>query len=254
MLGSDKLRRVAHVGELPAAGVYVAARILPYRGEDIVHPALLIFPREEGSRVITEEKFFSLCEAMGVKSGAGLRPDVQCDEWRGHGASILALWRERVYDSVVGVPARKVTAATAFTLSVPNADLALQKLEASDAAMFDKGRFELRYRALTLARLEVKGSAIEGALTDEEFHPYVLRWLANCLGANSGESFPADGIPPASKARLEAWMHARLPQLKGETPMEASLHDFGRRKLRALLEEVSRQGRDVSALQKRLGL
>jgi len=256
MLGAEKLHRVNHGGALPAAGTYAAVRLLSYRGEEFVHPAILAFPPQGFPETFLEKSLRDIYVQLGLKSGAGLRPDVQCDEWRRHGAMFLALWRERVYDTVVGVPASKAAAVRAFSLPVKDARAAARNLAASGATSLGKGRFEVRYRALSLARVELRGGRVQSTLLDESFRPYIVHWLADYLGAEEvpPENVREDASLPTSLKGLDVWMRTALPILNGETPEEAYLHDFGRSKLQALLREFSEQGKEVSLLRHRLGL
>jgi hypothetical protein len=262
IFGAEKLHRVMHGGALPEPGTYAAVRLLSYRGEEYVHPAILALPSEEFSEVFLEKSFRDIYAMLGLKSGAGLRPDVQCEEWRRHGALFLSLWRERTYDAVVGVPASKACAVPAFSLPIANtadAETAARKLASSGAVPLGKARFEVRYRALSLARLEMRSSAVQVTLMDESFRLYILRWLEDHLGVRSPdlEELRGNGekvAPPFSPEGLETWMDTSLSFLNGETPHQAQLHDFGRNKLQALLRELSEQGREVSLLRHRLGL
>jgi hypothetical protein len=255
-LESEKPHRVIHGGGLPEPGTYVAVRLLAYRGEEYLHPTILAMPHDTFSEILLEKEFEAVCELLRLKTRSGLRPDVQCEAWRRHGALFLGMWRERAYDAVVGVPSRTVSATPAFNLPVADADSAARQLAASGAVALGKGRFEVRYRALSLARLEIREGAVQGALMDDAFRPYVLRWLADHLGAvnHLREEIREDGVPLAFGEALEGWMHMPLTLLNGESPLQAIQHDFGRRKLKDMLQELSRQGRDVSALRNRLGL
>jgi hypothetical protein len=254
MVGGRKAHRVEHGGELPPPGTVFAARLLAYRGKEFLHPALLGLPRE-ASEAAVQGKLEGVCRALGVKSGAGLRPDVQCEEWRRHGALFLALWRELVYDAVVGVPARTVTVAPAFALPAGDASAAARQLEAGGAVALGKGRYELRHRVLPLARLELREDAILVSLLDPAFRSYVLRWLADHLGAvEPGQSGSDASSPDAAPGGSDAWIHTPLAALNGQTPIQASTHDFGRRKLEYLLRSLIQKGRDVSVLRRQLGL
>lgn len=185
LLDSMRVARVEHGGELPGPGRLFAGRVLAYRGGGQgaqVHPAVLVFPRgtEDGIR----ERVRGLAQSLGLKSGVGLRPDVHCDEWRRHGALMLALWREIVYDREVGTPARAMSAPQTFRLPVgaPAADAGAdgaalsRRLAEGGAVMLDAQRFDLRFRALTLARLEMEAPGwLEVTLLDEVYRPYVFR-------------------------------------------------------------------------------
>ncbi len=254
MLGSEKLQRVVHGGELSAPGSYIVARILPFRGEEYLHPALLVFPGEVSEPARMEAKLRELCLALGVKSGAGLRPDVQCEEWRQHGARFLSWWRGCVYDVVVGTPARTVSVSPAFSLPGGDLESTAQRLEGAGVAVLGKGRFELRYRALAVARLEMREKNLQIVLLDPAFRAYVLRWLADHLGASEEPQEVRLEGEADSPSTLDAWMHTAHSELNGQTPIQASMHEFGRRKLQYLLRDLGQRGRDVSALRRQLGL
>ncbi len=162
MLGNGKIARVTHDGSLPRPGSYVAARLLPYRNDLCLHPSMLVFPQSL-DEVAAEARLRGICDALGVKSGAALRPDIQCEAWREHGSRFLAWWRE-----------------------------------------------------LSLGEIESKA--------------------------------------PDSPADWDAWIQNPLPELNGQTPVQASNHEFGRRQLGRLLSGLIRQGRDVSDPKRRLGL
>ena len=156
MLGTGKVLRILHGGEFPDPGSFLITRILPFRGEQILHPAILPLTGKAMDEAFLEEKLFELCQTLGIKIGAGLRPDIHCEEWRGHGALLLALWRKIILDGKAGV---------------------------------------------------------------------------------SG-----------------TWINSPLPELNGQTPVQASKHDIGRRKLIHILQDFSLAGRDVSAMRRKLGI
>jgi hypothetical protein len=52
-----------------------------------------------------------------------------------------------------------------------------------------------------------------------------------------------------TEAGMDAWIHTSLPTLNGQTPIQASTHEFGRRKLHYLLREMARHN---PALEQRL--
>jgi hypothetical protein len=255
MLDTGRSVRVEHGGELPAPGEIFAGRILTHRGREQVHPAVLTFPA--GSEESLRDRLRVVCRGLGVKSGAGLRPDVQCDEWRRHGAQVLALWRELVYDARVGVPARTMAASRSFRLpAAARGDLARQ-LRADGAVALDATRLELRYRALTLARLEAETDGwLRVTLLDEAYRPYVFHWLGDHLDAPArmpGTVSSATPSAPESGAWIE-WSRQPHDALGGETPVEASRHDFGKRRLDALLMQVEWKGEEITALRRYLGL
>jgi hypothetical protein len=264
MVDSGKMVRVEHGGELPGPGGFFAGRVLTHRGKEHVHPAVLVFP--EGSGEALRDRLHALCRDLGIKSGSGLRPDVQCDEWRRHGALALALWREAVYDARVGLPARTMAAPQSFRLPVagrddgaggPFARRLAHQLRAGGAVALDPARFDLRYRALTLARLEAEPEGwLRVTLLDEAYRSYVFHWLADHAGASA---HAPDGLLPEAAdfpgaGEWGTWTESPLEALNGETPREASRHDFGRRRLEALLSGLTLKDGERSALRRHLGL
>lgn len=243
LLGSEKIHRVIHGGDLPEPGTCIAARLLPYRGETCVHPAMLVFPRELFSESNANAGFQGICRMLGLKSIAGLRPDVHCDEWRRHGALVLSLWREQVYDRVVGVPSRNA-GMVAHPFHLPESTpISPKQLVSAGAFQVGKNVFEIRYRGVPLAQLNFRKSGVQGALVDEAFRPYVFSWLGD----------PEKAIP-SPILDLERWIQRPLSELNGESPLQAASHDFGKRRLRDLVQDLSRQGTDVVLLRQRLGL
>src|SRR5690606_30856672 len=112
-----------------------------------------------------------------------------------------------------------------------------RRLRAGGAVPLDPSRFDLRHRALTLARLELEpGEWLQVTLLDEAYRPAVLHWLADHLDAVE-EGAPDLGS--AISARFpgamdwDLWAHNPREELGGETPLQASRHDFGRRRLEA---------------------
>lgn len=300
LLDSTRVARVGHDGELPGPGRLFAGRVLPYRGGGEgaqVHPAVLVFPH--GSEETVRERAREIARSLGLKSGVGLRPDVHCDEWRRHGALMLALWRGLVYDRTVGMPARSMSAPQTFRLPVGDAPgtasagqappavpsvrvapagpaaeavdstratpareggLIADRLRQGGAVALDAQRFDLRFRALTLARLEVESPGwLDVTLLDEVYRPYVFRWLADHLDTSTRAAGPTDHARLGKPAlpRQGDWIEwARTPhdELGGESPLEASAHDFGRRRLQAVLSRVTFTGDEKSALFRHLGL
>lgn len=252
MADADKTVRVEHGGEVPLAGTLFAGRLLPHRGRMHVHPAVLEFPR--GNEETALGKLKTIARNLGVRSGNGLRPDVQCDEWRRHGALVLALWREQVYDAFVGVPSRTLSPPQSFRLPATG-DVARQ-LRAGGAEPQDAQRFELRHRALVLARLEIEPGSVLVTLLDEAYRRHVLHWLADHVGTRVQPTVVASGaeaeLPDAGD--WAAWAQTPHPALGGETPLEAASHDFGRMRLLRVLGTLE-LGEDArSALRRHLGL
>jgi hypothetical protein len=255
MADSGKTARVEHDGELPGPGGLFAGRVLAHRGRGQVHPAVLVFPA--GAEGQVQDRLRGVCRNLGVKSGSGLRPDVQCDEWRRHGALILGLWREIVYDANVGVPARTMAPSQSFRLPAASRGDTARQLRAGGAVPLDPRRFDLRFRALTLARLETEADGwLHVTLLDEAYRSFVFHWLADHLSAiprATGAARPEAPTPPAPGDWI-AWAQSAQEALNGETPLEASGHDFGRRRLHALLSGLALTDDDLSAVRRHLGL
>jgi hypothetical protein len=149
-------------------------------------------------------------------------------------------------------------------------------------------QWELRFRALRLGRLELRTSPGDSAagtatnastaspevrgsrksdatgrsgvltvvLADPGFVGYARDWLKGRLGrlivlADGGAPDP---LPGEGAADLDAWVHTPLESLNGQSPVQASTHDWGRRRLQTLLREMVKQGRDVTSLRRQLGL
>jgi hypothetical protein len=270
MIDSQKTVPVEHGGELPGAGGLFAGRVVPYRGRAQVHPAVLVFPAMEEE--LLRERLHGVHRALGVKSGVGIRPDVHCDEWRRHGALILTLWRETVYDARVGVPARTMAPPQSFRLpvGVPAAGVAgteradmSRALRLGGAVALDArpggSRFDLRYRALTLARLEVESDGwLNVTLLDEAYRSHVFHWLADHLDASARTVGPAhaerERSPLPAPGQWAEWARTPHDDLGGETPLEAGAHDFGRRRLAAVLARLAIKQDELSALRRHLGI
>jgi hypothetical protein len=94
-------------------------------------------------------------------------------------------------------------------------------------------------------------------LLDEAYRPAVLHWLGDHLDA------PADVFPDAMHAvtarfpgamEWDLWAHSPREELGGETPLQASRHDFGRRRLENLLASLTLADEARASLRGRLGL
>jgi hypothetical protein len=256
MMDSARTLQVSHGGELPGPGGMFAGRILPHRGREHVHPAVLILP--PGSEEAARERLREAARNLGIRSPAGLRPDVQCDEWRRHGAAVLEAWRAVAYDARVGTPARTMTPARGFRLPVAARADAARRLRAGGAAPVDPARFDLRHRALTLARLELEpGDWLQVTLHDEAYRPAVLHWLADHLDAapwDLSEASPLGAGDFPGAREWDLWAQCPREELNGETPQQASRHDFGRRRLEALLARLTLGDDAMALLRHRLGL
>jgi hypothetical protein len=252
--GNGKVHRVRHDGRLPGAGGAVFTRVLPFRGREYCGHAVLSLGNT-GDTARPEALFRNACRDLGVKPATHMRPDVHGDEWRRHGAVFLALWRAEVYDARAGRPTRPPTAAQPLTLPLRDRDAFAASLEAGGgglvAAATGPWAWDLRYRALRMARLEIRGGNLAVTLADGAFRETVRAWLEEkALGA------PASEVPeaPAGGDAMDEWTHAPNEALNGQTPIQASTHDWGRRRLHLLLADMAKQGRDVASLRAQLGL
>jgi hypothetical protein len=189
---------------------------------------------------------------------------VHCEEWRRHGSVFLALWRAETYDARVGRPASPASAGVSrpgpvLEASVSDASALAAALGAMDPDIQPAGSqtWDLRYRALRLARLELKpGAVLAVSVADPGFLGYVRDWISARLegiASLAGGAIP-DPLPGEGAAELDAWVHTPLESLNGQTPVQASTHDWGRRRLQNLLRDMVKQGRDVTSLKRQLGL
>lgn len=271
-LGSLKTHVVMHGGRMPEAGEGVLTRILPFRGREFCGHSVLAFaageapagaPRAEGSARAErlDALFRAGCRELGVKPSVTLRPDVHCDEWRRHGAVFLALWRAEVYDAAVGRPARPTEDSPApgplFILAVRGREPLLAALaRAPDARPAGAGQWELRYRSLRVARIDLKGGNLQVTVADPAFRAHVRDWLEASLGGSVSppEEGAAETIPGDSAESQDMWIQTPLDALNGQTPIQACSHDLGRRRLNLILKDMIRQGRDVTSLKRQLSL
>jgi hypothetical protein len=266
-LGNLKTHVVIHGGGMPEAGEGVMARILPFRGREFCGHAVLAFSEEgapaDAARAARLDALFRAgCRELGVKPSVTLRPDVHCDEWRRHGAVFLGLWRAETYDAAVGRPTRGAAGEAAgpapvFNLAVRDREpLSAALARAPEARPSGTGQWELKYRSLRLARLELKGGNLVVTLADAAFRAHVRDWLGSRLGEAVGtpEESAAETLPGDSAESQDVWIHTPLDVLNGQTPIQASVHDLGRRRLNLLLKDMIREGRDVASLRKQLGL
>ncbi len=256
-LGNLKAHTVLHGGRLPAHAEGVITRILPFRGKEFCGHTLLVFGAAGASAGPRPDALFRAgCRELGVKASVTLRPDVHCEEWRRHGSVFLALWRADVYDSTVGKPLRDSGSAPGFNLALRNRDALLSALAGTgDARPAGPGCWELRFRAMRLARLEAKGGNLLVTLADPAFRAHVRDWLRDRLGAAvSASDSGVAAMPGESAESQDIWVHTPLDALVGQTPIQASTHDLGRRRLHLLLRDMRKQGRDIVSLQRQLGL
>lgn len=255
-LGNGKVHRVRHADRLPEVGAGLITRLLPFRGREFCGHAVLPFsPSLSAERL--EAMFRASCRELKVKPSVTLRPDVHCEEWRRHGSVFLALWRAETYDARVGRPTRGTGPATVLEAAVRDLPALHSELEsAPETRPTGPGQWELRYRALCLARLEAKGGALHARLTDPGFRGYVRDWLDGRLGrvVSLPGAGASDTLPGEGTAELDLWVHTPLDALNGQTPIQASTHDLGRRRLQLILKDMVKQGRDVASLRRQLGL
>jgi hypothetical protein len=268
-LGNLKAHVVHHGGRIPREAEGVLTRILPFRGKEFCgHTALPFGEASQGRGAGSDEGagagtarldalFRAGCRDLGVKPSVTLRPDVHCDEWRRHGALFLSLWRAEAYDSRVGRPARGSASAPVFNAAVRNRDALLTTLGAGrDVRAAGSGTWELRHRALRVARLELKGGNLLVTVADPAFRAYVRDWirgrLAQAVSLSGGDGVEA--LPGESPESQDQWVHTPLDVLNGQTPIQASTHDLGRRRLQMLLKDMIKEGRDIVSLRRQLGL
>lgn len=261
-LGSLKAHTVFHDGRLPRAGEGVLTRILPFRGKEFCGHAVLAFndgsaPADSAAAARLESIFRAGCRELGLKPSVTLRPDVHCDEWRRHGAVFLGLWRAETYDSTVGRPARGAGSGPVFNLTMRDRDAVHAAIASSpEAKASGAGQWDLRFRAMRLARLESKGGNLLVTVADPAFRAQVRDWIRERLG--SAAALPDDAgmeaLPGESPESEDVWVHMPLDVLNGQNPIQASTHDLGRRRLNLLLKDLIKQGRDVVSLKRRLGL
>lgn len=271
-LGNLKTHVVYHGGRLTEGVEGVLTRILPFRGKEFCGHASLVFgegaaaspdaPPAAGAPAAAsyarmESLFRAGCRELAVKPSVTLRPDVHCDEWRRHGSVFLALWRAEAYDSTVGRPARGSGSSPVFNLALRSRDALLSTLAVcQEARASGQGTWDLRFRAMRVARMELKGGNLLVTVADPAFRAHVRDWLRDRLGA--AVSVPDDGVvesmPGESPESQDMWVHTPLDALNGQTPVQASGHDWGRRRLQLLLQEMIKQGRDIVSLRSQLGL
>jgi hypothetical protein len=264
-MGNLKTHLVVHGGRMPEAGAGVLTRILPFRGREYCGHALLAFPGGEGpsdpARAERLEALFRAgCRELGVKPSVTLRPDVHCEEWRRHGGAFLGLWRAEIYDAAVGRPSRsggEVSAPPVFNLAIRGREAMLAALAgAPEARASGSGQWELRYRCLRAARLEAKGGNLIVTVADAAFVAHARDWLKSRLGdsVSPPEAGAMERLPGESAESQDEWIHTPSESLNGQTPIQASGHDLGRRRLNLILKDMIRQGRDVTPLRRQLGL
>lgn len=254
-LGNNKIHTVHHAGTLPGPGAGLLTRILPFRGREFCgHAALILDAGSSADRL--EPLFRAGCRELGVKPSVTLRPDVHCEEWRRHGSAFLSLWRAEIYDAMVGRPQRGSGVPPVHNLAISDRAALLEALEAApEAVPAGAGTWDLKHRALRLARLELRGGNLAVTLSDAAFRAPVRDLLQARLGlAAALASETAKPAPGPGTASQDIWMHAPIDALNGQSPIQASTHDWGRRRLQALLKDMMKEGLDVTSLRRQLGL
>jgi hypothetical protein len=263
-LGNGKSHKVRHADRLPEAGCGVITRLLPFRGKEFCGHAVLPFPASLSPERL-EAMFRSGCRDLKLKPSVTMRPDVHCGEWRRHGLVFLALWRAETYDARVGRPSSAPGNPSRAPAPAPALDAAILDLPALYAELESaapeirpagQNQWDLRFRALKVARLETKGTVLATSLTDPGFRGYVRDWIRARLArvAALADAAAADPVPGEGTAELDVWVHTPLDALNGQTPIQASGHDWGRRRLQIILKDMVKQGRDVASLRHQLGL
>lgn len=254
-VGHGKVWHVWHDGRIPEPGHGVWLRILPYRGEHFTGMARLGTP-EPVDPGHFEALAASAFRELKIKPTVHLRPDVHCDEWRRHGGLFLSHWRQMNYDAVVGRPGRTLSAAPVLELPLPQTENWEGRFgEHGSVYPLSEGRYEIRHRHLPLARLEKRDRKFLLSLFDPVFAGAVNRILAS-LGVDT-RSFDPDRVGLSGmdeESGLDAWLHLPHAELGGQTPIQASTHDLGRRRLRILMKEWSMQGRDLRSLKRQMDL
>jgi hypothetical protein len=254
-LGNNKIHTVHHSGHIPEAGSGLLTRVLPFRGREFCgHAALALPPGIAPTHL--DALFRAGCRELGVKTSVTLRPDVHCEEWRRHGSLFLSLWRSEVYDSQVGRPRRGAAAPMPFNLVIQNHESMVATLSTSvECISTHAGIWDLKYRSLRLARLEPRGKDLLVTLADGEFRNHVLEWLKGRMGQAVSIKVGADQALPGSEAESQdVWIHTALDALNAQTPIQASTHDWGRRRLQILLKDLMKQGVDITSLKRQLGI
>jgi hypothetical protein len=256
-LGSGKQKRMIHGGELPEPGKTFVGRLLPFRGEDVLHTSVLELPGESDESRSWENAYADICLGLGIRPSATLRPDVHCAEWRRHGLELLSVWRRAIYDDTVGRPSRNVQSVPVWSLPFPITKRWPQPKLGMEAIPQGSNKWELRFRVLSLARLELRGTSspqLLVTLLDSGYREAVALWLdAQGLADSETPSLSEKG-GPQSQATLEAWVHSPIPELNGQTPLQASTHDFGKRRLIEMVQDMGRRGIDTRLLKRQLGL
>lgn len=278
-LGNGKTHRVRHANRLPEAGCGVITRLLPFRGREFCGHAVLPFDAALAPERL-DALFRAGCRELKVKPSVTMRPDVHCDEWRRHGSVFLALWRAETYDARVGRPsaASHGSGSSAKGPAVPPVEAKIADLpallselaSAPEIKAAGQNQWDLRYRAMRLASLEARldgsareaqergaqGAVLSASLVDPGFRGYVRDWIKARLGRVTflPEGPAADPVPGEGTAEVDIWVHTPLDALNGQNPIQASAHDWGRRRLQIILRDMVKQGRDVTSLRRQLGL
>jgi hypothetical protein len=266
-LGNNKIRTVHHSGRIPDVGSGLLTRILAFRGREFCGHTILVFPPESASARL-DALFRASCRELGVKTSVTLRPDVHCEEWRRHGSLFLAQWRAEIYDSKVGRPiraggtnpgdahSRGTGSGSVVSLGIRNRDQLMKALAgAPECFPAGAGSWVLKHRMLRLSLFEIRGDNLLVTLTDQAFRAHVWEWLRQRLDqAISLAEETQVMLPGESDEAQDVWIHTALDVLNTQTPIQASTHDWGRRRLQQLLKDMLKQGVDITSLRRQLGL
>jgi hypothetical protein len=109
---------------------------------------------------------------------------------------------------------------------------------------------------MRLARIDAKGGNLLVTVADPAFRAHVRDWIRERLGSTVAvpDDAGAEALPGETSESEDVWVHTPLDVLNGQTPIQASTHDLGRRRLNLLLMDLIKQGRDVISLKRQLGL
>ena len=104
--------------------------------------------------------------------------------------------------------------------------------------------------------MEAKSGNLLVTVADPAFRAHVRDWIRDRLGGAVGipEESAVGSMPGESAESQDMWVHTPLDALNGQTPIQASTHDWGRRRLNLLMKDLIKQGRDVISLKRQLGL
>ncbi len=264
-LGNDKMH-LLHPQSVPPnleAGMGLITRIVPFQGYEFCASSALVFPKEEGLSFLRSE-FKLACQELGVKPGVALRPDVHTREWSHHSSLLRRIWRRYHYDRILGRPHQKPLKPLRLEFWVKDSENIHKRLSgASGIRILKNNRFEHRFRYLKVSEITLFETALVSVLSDFSFESYFCQWLHRELGDTLPEEvwvpFDRSEKKLASNETLpgenpDQWLKTNRLDLNGQSPLEAATHDFGRRRLRELLEQFEKQGSNTEYLRKQLQL